>query len=500
CLNNYEQAHLYLEEAINLNPKNPVAYFICGEIYYRQNKYDEAINNLKKSLEYKAKLTNLYTIIGNSYLLRNHHVNDYTEAAENYNISLENDSNNYLCLKNCAYSYEKKGFYLNSLMLLDKLLNINEKDSLILCYYGEILCNMKQYSKAILYFTKANIIDPENIHNLNKRAIAYYIIQEYDKYTELLKLLSSDSNSLTKFQLFHLEYLLNKNSSKDLNNILTKINQIPNISENELLLLIRCKIHIELDKYYKTKVDLDMLFKISGRDYYKAFSYIHLLLQKKHSGFWSYLYKVCEIDKCDFTKLGITNEFSKYIYKEKEVYFFSNLTNLNSELCKFQESDISSLSGLVLCSKNEKLYLDLPILYNNYVRLLIYKINVKKILSKDCFIKFIYKEKYNRSDEHMLKYEDVSKLEGLGWIEYQNMTYTLDGYQLSIEINSIEMQIDYVRDGDYGNITVGNLLSTPGNIHKEICMVYAEKYLKLYKLCWDPDPDVRPSVNEVLPN
>ncbi|POG62041.1 hypothetical protein GLOIN_2v1846730 [Rhizophagus irregularis DAOM 181602=DAOM 197198] len=382
CLNNYEQAHLYLEEAIDLNHKKPVAYFICGEIYFRQNRYNEAIDNLKKSLEYKAKLTNLYTILGNSYLLRNFLVNDYTTAEENYNIALKNDPSNYLCLKNCAYSYEKQGFYLNALVILDRLLNINKKDSLILCYYGEILYNMKQYSKAILYFTKANIIDPENIHNLNKRAIAYYIIQEYDKvlldldkimqldplnssayylkiltyytkndinnvtilfekYTELLKLLSSDSNSLAKSQLFHLEYLLNKNSSKDLNNILTKINQIPNISKNKLLLLIRCKIHIELKEYYETIVDLDMLFNC-----YKAISYIHLL--QKHSYFWSYLYKVCEIDTCDFTKFGIVNEFSKYMYKKKEVYFISNLTNLNSELCKFQESDVSSLSGLYI--------------------------------------------------------------------------------------------------------------------------------------------------------
>ncbi|PKY35115.1 hypothetical protein RhiirB3_455502, partial [Rhizophagus irregularis] len=124
------------------------------------------------------------------------------------------------------------------------------------------------------------------------------------------------------------------------------------------------------------------------------------------------------------------------------VYFISNLTNLNSELCQFQESDISSLSGLVLCSKNEKLRLDLPILYNYFDYYLICKINVKKILSKDCFIKF----EYNQS-EHMLTHEDVSELEGLGWIEYQYLTYYSYEFQLSIEINSIEMQIDYVRYG-----------------------------------------------------
>ncbi|EXX50670.1 uncharacterized protein OCT59_016439 [Rhizophagus irregularis] len=478
CLDNYKQAHLYLEEAIDLNPKRPVAYFICGEIHFRQNNYFKAINYLEESLYYKAKLNNLYIILGNSCLLYD---NYYEYAIENYNIALKNDPNNHLCLKNCAYRYEKKGDNINALKMLDKLLSIDEKNSLILCYYGEILCKMVQYSKAILYFTKANIIDPENIHNLSKRAIAYCIVQEYDKALSDLNIiiqldplnslayylksltyymkndinnakilfkkyiaLTNSDNRLAKIQLYHLEYLLNKNSSKDLNNILTKINQISNISENELLLLlIRCKIHIELNKYYEAKVDLDILFNLSIKyEYcYEAISYLHLL--QKHSDFWSYLYETCEIDKCDYTKFGIADEFSKYMYKEKKVYFISNLTNLNSELCQFQQNDISSLSGLVLSFKNEKLRLDLPILMNFGVGILICKMNIKKILSKDCFIKFINNDEYMQK-KHMLNYYDLVNLEGLGWIEHQILICIKYDSQLSIEINSIDMEIDYV--------------------------------------------------------
>ncbi|POG80973.1 hypothetical protein GLOIN_2v1511926, partial [Rhizophagus irregularis DAOM 181602=DAOM 197198] len=44
---------------------------------------------------------------------------------------------------------------------------------------------------------------------------------------------------------------------------------------------------------------------------------------------------------------------------------------------------------LVMSSKNENLHLVLPKLENNYYDNLICKMNVKKILSKDCFIKFI---------------------------------------------------------------------------------------------------------------
>ncbi|GBC32176.2 kinase-like domain-containing protein [Rhizophagus irregularis DAOM 181602=DAOM 197198] len=128
---------------------------------------------------------------------------------------------------------------------------------------------------------------------------------------------------------------------------------------------------------------------------------------------------------------------------EKQVYFVSNLTNLKSKLCQLQESDISSLSGLVMSSKNENLHLVLPILpkikSNDY---LICKMNVKKILSKDCFIKFIL-DSYYRED-HMLKHKDVSKIEGLGWIEYRISIYDLRNTQLSIEINFIEMVCSYL--------------------------------------------------------
>uniref|UniRef100_U9TGX6 Uncharacterized protein n=1 Tax=Rhizophagus irregularis (strain DAOM 181602 / DAOM 197198 / MUCL 43194) TaxID=747089 RepID=U9TGX6_RHIID len=63
--------------------------------------------------------------------------------------------------------------------------------------------------------------------------------------------------------------------------------------------------------------------------------------------------------------------------------------------------------------------------------------NVKKIISEDCYIKFIVKPD-NRQKEHMLKYKDVSKLEGLGWIEYE-LFWGLVNFQLSIEVYSVDM-------------------------------------------------------------
>ncbi|CAG8583792.1 11169_t:CDS:2, partial [Funneliformis caledonium] len=66
CLNNYKQANSYLDEAISLKQSKPIAYFIRGEILFRQGLYDVAIKVLEKSKNHNNK-SNI--ILGNCYLL-----------------------------------------------------------------------------------------------------------------------------------------------------------------------------------------------------------------------------------------------------------------------------------------------------------------------------------------------------------------------------------------------------------------------------------------------
>ncbi|RIA94053.1 hypothetical protein C1645_761016 [Glomus cerebriforme] len=492
CLNHYEKAHLWLDEAIKLKEKTPIAYFIRGEIFFRQNEYEKVLDNLNKSLDYKAKINNLYVILGNSYLFTKR----YESALLHYNIALKNDPKYYSCLKNCAYSYEKQEDYSRALLMLDKLLSINNKDSLILGYYGEMLCNIGIYKNAVSYFSKGNDIDPENIHILIKRAVAYYVLQEYDEalsdldkviqldplnnlayyyqsltyytkkdidnamvaFNKCTELLDSD-DILAKVQLYHLQHLLNKNDPNDLSHDI--IDQISDINDDKLLLFIRCKIYIELKKYHEAKLDFDRLCELNQ---YKDFSFVYLL--QEYSDFWSYLCNICNI-KDDFTEIGIITEFNKYMFKERKIYFISHLINLNSKFYQLQENDSNSLSGRVLSLKEKVLDLNFPIFNNifeftsfgtNYY--VIWKMNIRKIISTDCYIKFliVQGEKYSNeinSREHILRYRDILKLEKLGWIEYMLPIYVWKSQcQLSIEVNgSIDMQIDYVR---FSQINIGN--------------------------------------------
>ncbi|CAI2171265.1 7321_t:CDS:2 [Funneliformis geosporum] len=415
CLDNHKQAHLVLNEAIHLKPKNPISWYIRGEIFFREKKYEDAVSALTLSSHHSYKMNNLYFMLGNSYF----HLKNDINALANYNLELQNDPNNHLCLKNCAYIYENQEKYSNTLEMLDRLLNISEHDSLILCYYGEILMQIGKYEDAELYFTKANIIDPENIHNLIKRSITFIVLHKYDKaLLDLRKVLQlNPSNNLAYFykgiaysslgdingaeiafkkyaeldpdddfvkvQLYHLEYLQNKISSKD---ILTKINQIANLSYNRSLLPIRLKI----------------------------------------------------------------------------CYFLSNLDNIDNNNLSF-ESDPNSLSGKVLrISSDEEMteslnFQKIPKFFFHFAyNFVVWKICINKVSSKDCTLIFTVdtgKMNYSQSqqEKHILNYDKISELVGLGWIEYTPpIRICVQGYEwvqplIKVKNGYIDMKIDYIR-------------------------------------------------------
>ncbi|PKY23170.1 hypothetical protein RhiirB3_437302 [Rhizophagus irregularis] len=460
CLGNYEQAHLCLDEAIKLNEKNSIAWYIRGEIYFKENKYERAMMSLDYSKIREPNINKQYIILGKIYLFESE--NNYKEsenyrnkAIENFEIALQNDPNNYLCLKNCAYIYEKQEIYLNTLEMLGKLLIINTKDSLILCYYGEILNKLRSYNESIKYFTKANEIDPENVHILIEKAITYCILKKYDEaLLDLNRVIQLDSfNSIayyckvliyyatedinvivafkkyaeldSKMRYHHLNNITDKNNFTYINNnIITEINGIYKI-----------KINIELRRYIDAKLELNRFFEI----YNESFSFVYLLL-RKYSDFWLYLCEVCKINDDKLIKLGIIDKFNIYMFEVKKVYFISNLMNLDKNL---------NLLDFTL----PKFY-DILLLKIHYG--IIWKINVKEIISDTCYVKFIVKQEgkeensnEDNSREYILKYEDLLKLKGLGWIEYTPFYYLYinnPGWiQLSIKTNSIDMEIDYVR-------------------------------------------------------
>uniref|UniRef100_U9THJ5 Uncharacterized protein n=1 Tax=Rhizophagus irregularis (strain DAOM 181602 / DAOM 197198 / MUCL 43194) TaxID=747089 RepID=U9THJ5_RHIID len=84
-------------------------------------------------------------------------------------------------------------------------------------------------------------------------------------------------------------------------------------------------------------LDLNLLSDHStSYNYFRYISYIYLL--REYTDFWLYLNVN---NNNDLSELGIVNGFSKHMYEKLQVYFISNLVNLNSELHQLQENDIN---------------------------------------------------------------------------------------------------------------------------------------------------------------
>ncbi|RGB38574.1 hypothetical protein C1646_665286 [Rhizophagus diaphanus] len=170
---------------------------------------------------------------------------------------------------------------------------------------------MEKYNDAILYFTEAANIDPENVHNLNRRAMTYIALREYNKALSDLNniirldisnilahyckgliyfIMEDNNNSMAAFkkcieldpnndiekmylkdscnylsQISNIDY--NLKCSPNYHNLIAEINQFANdnqstnINHDNSLLFMRCKINIELKQYEEAALDLFRLFE-----------------------------------------------------------------------------------------------------------------------------------------------------------------------------------------------------------------------------------------------
>lgn len=84
----FEMAEVLLQEVINKDPENSLAYSYLGDIYLKKQLYDGALNLYKKSLDLNPENADNYFRIGQIYYLKKMGA----EAVENFNKALTIDS------------------------------------------------------------------------------------------------------------------------------------------------------------------------------------------------------------------------------------------------------------------------------------------------------------------------------------------------------------------------------------------------------------------------
>ncbi len=187
-------------------------YNMLANVYRSDKKYDLAISNYKKSIEYKVyshypgcyhSKESVYRVLASLH----YDMEEYSESAEYYTkiINLNNELTDYQKAtlyydRGRAYAYSNYSSHLKQAVadllfaenIYKEIGNQAYKQSLCFFYSGWASYEMEDYQSSIDYYTKAIELRPNDSAGYNNRGICYaavslykFAINDYDKAIDL---------------------------------------------------------------------------------------------------------------------------------------------------------------------------------------------------------------------------------------------------------------------------------------------------------------------------
>lgn len=183
------------EKNLKIDPYNPISNFYLGEIYLKNENYDDALKKYLISLKGDPNFIASYMAIGQVYVMKG--VPDY--AINYYNKVLSIDKNHSQAWCNIGIIRYKQGNIPLALELLKKsTLNGESRNYLTYKYLGIIFLSLNDYKSAAENFEKAIEIDNTEIENyinlgfcFQKTGNIFRAIEEYQKALDI------DFNNIT---------------------------------------------------------------------------------------------------------------------------------------------------------------------------------------------------------------------------------------------------------------------------------------------------------------
>jgi tetratricopeptide (TPR) repeat protein len=167
--NNQKETIKCYEILIKDNPDVYANYSTYAYFLLQQNRRDDAIALIEKTLKSKDELAAKYYDLGNIYLAGF----AYETAIQTYDKALTEDENSVFAQHNKAWIYEKLGDFKSAKTawakaaeLYEKINNEGQASADMLCYFAEVLFYSMQsddYENIESYYVKALALDDKNI-------------------------------------------------------------------------------------------------------------------------------------------------------------------------------------------------------------------------------------------------------------------------------------------------------------------------------------------------
>ena len=196
-LKEYDNAILYFQKAIELDPKYSEAYYNLGTTYTNKGNLDKAIQCYKKAIELNPQISIVYNNMGVAYEEKG----DNEKAIKCYEKAIEIDPNYSLVYFNLGISYSEKGNIDKAITSYENAIELDPKYSMAYNNLGLIYNDKGNIDKAILLFKKSIEIDPMYSMAYNDLGVVYSEKGNIDKAILLLeKAIELDPKNSTAYR------------------------------------------------------------------------------------------------------------------------------------------------------------------------------------------------------------------------------------------------------------------------------------------------------------
>jgi len=263
-LKQFEEATVWLNKAISINPNNHSVFNNLGVCYRELKKYNEALNNFKIALNIKPDYAEAYNNVAIIY----RSLENYNEAIENYHKAIKLKPDYAEAYNNLGIVYLKIKEFEKSRNNLDQATKL--KPDYAEAYYnlGNVHKNLQQFEKSIQYYKTAYKLKKNYYEAYNDLGIAYLNQEEFEKAKDTLnEAIKLKPDYAEAYNNLGIVYLSLKNFDQSKNSLNEAIKLKPDYAEayNNIGML-----HFKLKKFEESKINIDRAIKLKP-DYAKAY-------------------------------------------------------------------------------------------------------------------------------------------------------------------------------------------------------------------------------------
>ena len=194
----FEQAIVVCKKILQIDPKNPDAYFYQGNIFYKQDKPKEAIEMFSKVVELDQKADTTFFNLGLAY----GKLGDFESAEKFYKKAAEVNPEYTSPVFALGLLYQIQGKPEKAIEEYKKLITLSGYDARAYKNIGLAYGQMKKYKEAIENLKKAIELDPADLDSMQRAALMLCQEKDYKGSLELAKKLSeADPDNAEAYQI-----------------------------------------------------------------------------------------------------------------------------------------------------------------------------------------------------------------------------------------------------------------------------------------------------------